>query len=142
MIGSEIFVNTNETGSFDVSATSVDATSGIDKISFPAGIDDTTSPYSTTYDLDDLSGSQTVTAHDVAGNTASDTFMVTPDTAPPTGGSVDYPDGYDADGTVTITVDAGSDALSGVLPPRASSSGRPPRWSAAPATRSWAAGAR
>ncbi len=116
VVGSEIFVNTNETGSFGVSATSVDATSGIDRISFPAGIDDTTSPYSTTYDLDDLSGSQTVTAHDVAGNTASDTFTVTPDTAPPIGGSVDYADGYDADGTVTITVDAGSDALSGVAP--------------------------
>ena len=57
-----------------------------------------------------------MTAHDVAGHTASDTFTVTPDTAPPTGGSVDYADGYDADGTVTITVDAGSDALSGVAP--------------------------
>ena len=114
--GTEIFVNTNGTGSFDVSAASVDSTSGIDQISFPAGIDDTTSPYSAAYDLDDLSGSQTVTAHDVAGNTASDTFMVTPDTAPPSGGSVDYPDGYDADGVVTITLDAGSDALSGVNP--------------------------
>ena len=57
-----------------------------------------------------------MTAHDVAGNTASDTFMVTSDTAPPSGGSVDYPDGYDADGVVTITLDAGSDALSGVNP--------------------------
>ena len=114
--GTEIFVNTNGTGSFDVSAASVDSTSGIDRISFPAGIDDTTSPYSAAYDLDDLSGSQTVTAHDVAGNTASDTFMVTSDTAPPSGGSVDYPDGYDADGVVTITLDAGSDALSGINP--------------------------
>ena len=112
--GSEIFVNTNQTGSFDVSATSSDAGSGIDMISFPGGVDDSTSPYSTTYDLDDLSGSQTVTAHDVAGNTASDTFTVTPDTAAPTGGFVDYPDGFDADGTVTVAVDAGSDALSGV----------------------------
>ena len=55
-----------------------------------------------------------MTAHDAAGLTASDTFTVTPDTAPPAGGSVSYPDGYDADGTVTITVDAGTDALSGV----------------------------
>ena len=34
------------------------------------------------------------------------------DTPAPTGGSVDYPDGYDADGDVTVTVDAGTDALS------------------------------
>ena len=112
--GAEIFVNSAQTGSFDVSATSSDAGSGIDRIAFPGGVEDTTSPYSATYDLNDLSGSQTVTAHDVAGNTASDTFTVTPDTAAPTGGSVSYPDGYDADGTVTITVDAGTDALSGV----------------------------
>ena len=112
--GSEIFVNTAQTGTYDVSATSSDAGSGIAKIVFPNGVEDTTSPYSATYDLDDLSGSQTVTAHDAAGNTASDTFTVTPDTAAPAGGSVSYPDGYDADGTVTITVDAGTDALSGV----------------------------
>ncbi len=112
--GSEIFVNTAQTGTYDVSATSSDAGSGIDKIVFPGAVEDSTSPYSTTYDLDDLSGSQTVTAHDAAGNTASDTFTVTPDTAAPAGGSVDYPDGYDVDGTVTITVDAGTDALSGV----------------------------
>ena len=112
--GSEIFVNTGQTGTYGVSATSSDAGSGIAKIVFPNGVEDTTSPYAATYDLDDLSGSQTVTAHDAAGNTASDTFTVTPDTAAPAGGSVSYPDGYDADGTVTITVDAGTDALSGV----------------------------
>ena len=112
--GSEIFVNTAQTGTYDVSATSSDAGSGIARIVFPNGVEDTTSPYAATYDLDDLSGSQTVTAHDAAGNTASDTFTVTPDTAAPAGGSVSYPDGYDADGTVTVTVDAGTDALSGV----------------------------
>ena len=112
--GAEIFVNSAQTGTFGVSATSSDAGSGIEKIAFPGGVEDLTSPYSATYDLNDLSGSQTVTAHDAAGNTASDTFTVTPDTAAPTGGSVSYPDGYDADGTVSITVDAGTDALSGV----------------------------
>ena len=112
--GAEIFVNSAQTGTFDVSATSSDAGSGIDKVAFPGGIEDATSPYSATYDLTDLSGLQTVTAHDAAGNMASDTFTVTPDTSAPTGGSVSYPDGFDADGTVTITVDAGTDALSGV----------------------------
>ena len=112
--GAEIFVNSAQTGTFDVSATSSDAGSGIDKVAFPGGIEDTTSPYSATYDLNDLSGSQTVTAHDAAGHTAGDTFTVTPDTAAPAGGSVSYPDGYDADGAVTITVDGGTDALSGL----------------------------
>ncbi|HSE80444.1 MAG TPA: Ig-like domain-containing protein, partial [Gaiellaceae bacterium] len=114
--GSEIFVNPNQTGSYGVSATTSDAGSGIDRVAFPGGIDDDTSPYSATFDLDDLSGAQTVTAHDVAGNTASDTFTATPDTTAPAGGSVDYPDGYDADGDVTVTVDAGTDALSGLAP--------------------------
>ncbi len=51
--------------------------------SSPSGVEDSSSPYSATYDLDDLCGSQTVTAHDAAGLTASDTFTVTPDTAAP-----------------------------------------------------------
>ena len=112
--GAEIFVNTGQNGTFGVSATSSDAGSGIDKIVFPNGVEDSSSPYSATYDLDDLSGSQTVTAHDAAGLTASETFTVTPDTADPTGGAVSYPDGYDVDGVVTVTADGGSDAISGL----------------------------
>jgi Bacterial Ig domain/Chitobiase/beta-hexosaminidase C-terminal domain/PASTA domain len=112
--GDQIFVNPNQTGTYDVTATSSDTGSGIDRIVFPGNAEDSTSPYATTYDLDDLTGPQTVTVHDAAGLTADDTFSVTPDGAGPTGGSVDYPDGYDADGTVTVTVDAGTDALAGV----------------------------
>ncbi len=114
--GSEIFVNTAQTGTYDVDATSSDAHSGIDKVRFPGPTDDSTSPYSATYDLDDLSGAQTVTAFNGVGLTASSPFTVTPDTAAPAGGSVSYPDGYDADGDVTIVVDSGTDALSGILP--------------------------
>ena len=114
--GSEIFVNTDETGSYDVDATSADAHSGIDKVRFPGPTDDSSSPYSASYGFGDLAGSQTVTAFNGAGLTASSQFTVTPDTAEPAGGSVSYPDGYDADGDVTITVDAGTDALSGVAP--------------------------
>ena len=101
--GSEIFVNTGQSGSYDIEATSSDATAGIERMSFPGGVDDVTSPYGTSYGLGDLSGMQTVTAHDYAGNTASDTFTVTPDTAAPTGGSVSYADGYDADGQVPVS---------------------------------------
>ncbi|HWB57305.1 MAG TPA: Ig-like domain-containing protein [Gaiellaceae bacterium] len=108
--GSEIFVNTAQSGTYDVGATSSDATAGIERIAFPGGVDDFTSPYSASYGLGDLAGLQTVTAHDYAGNSAGDTFTVTPDTAAPTGGSVSYTGGYDADGQVAVAVDAGNDA--------------------------------
>ena len=114
--GSEIFVNTDETGSYDVDATSADAHSGIDKVRFPGPTDDSSSPYSATYAFGDLAGAQTVTAFNGAGLTAATPFTVTPDTGDPAGGSVSYADGYDADGDVTITVDTGTDALSGVAP--------------------------
>ncbi|MGH3014757.1 MAG: OmpL47-type beta-barrel domain-containing protein, partial [Gaiellaceae bacterium] len=112
--GDEIFVNTGQAGSYDVEATSSDGGSGLEKLSFPGGVEDTTSPYSASYGFGDLAGGQTVTARDAAGNTASDAFAVTPDTAAPAGGFVSYPDGYDADGVVTVTTDAGADALAGL----------------------------
>ena len=89
--GSEIFVNTDETGSYDVDATSADAHSGIDKVRFPGPTDDSSSPYSATYGFGDLAGAQTVTAFNGAGLTASSQFTVTPDTAEPAGGSVSLP---------------------------------------------------
>ena len=112
--GDEILVNTGQAGTYDVEATSSDGGSGLEKLAFPGGAEDTTSPYSASYAFGDLAGVQTVTAHDLAGHTASDTFTVTPDTTAPAGGFVSYPDGYDADGVVTVTVDAGSDALAGL----------------------------
>ena len=112
--GTEIFLNTDETGSYDVEATSADPHSGIGKIRFPGPTDDFSSPYQASYGFNDLAGAQAVTAFNGVGLTASTPFTVTPDTAEPAGGSVGYPDGFDADGDVTITVDAGTDALSGV----------------------------
>ena len=138
--GSEIFVNTAQTGTYDVDATSSDAHSGIDKVRFPGPSDDSTSPYQASYDLDDLSGAQTVTAFNGVDLTASSPFTVTPDTAAPAGGSVSYPDGYDADGDVAIVVDSGTDALSGIPPARRSSSGARRPSPTAPATRSPARG--
>ena len=113
--GTEIFVNTAD-GSYDVEATSSDPHSGIDRIRFPGPTDDSSQPYSASYAFGDLSGPQAVTAFNGAGVTAATPFTVTPDTAEPAGGSVGYPDGHDTDGDVTITVDAGTDALSGVAP--------------------------
>ena len=109
-----IYLNTAQTGSYDVDATTGDTQSGIDKVSFPAGQDDSTSPYQASYAFGDLSGSQTVTARNNAGLTTSSNFTVTADTAAPSDGSVNYADGYDADGQVTISTANGSDPLSGV----------------------------
>ena len=81
--GQTVFVNTGQSGSYDVDATSSDAQSGIEKIRFPGPVDDTSSPYGTSYGFGALSGSQTVTAYNGAGLTASDTFTVTPDTTAP-----------------------------------------------------------
>jgi large repetitive protein len=78
--GQTVFVNTGQSGSYDVDATSSDAQSGIEKVRFPGPVDDTSSPYGTSYGFGALSGSQTVTAYSGAGLTASDTFTVTPDT--------------------------------------------------------------
>ena len=74
------------------------------------------SPYQGSYSwtgASGASGSQTVTAHNNAGLTSTASFTTTPDTAPPSGGSVGYPNGY-ASGSVTITTGDGNDALSGV----------------------------
>jgi hypothetical protein len=109
-------------GSFTVDAATSDAQSGIDRVTFPAlggmtgGGDDSSSPYQGSYSWTSASsatGSQAVTAHNNAGLTTAANFTVTADTAPPTGGSVSYPDGY-ASGSVTITTDDGNDALAGV----------------------------
>jgi Bacterial Ig domain len=112
--GSEIFVNTPHPGTFDVRATASDPTSGIEKVTFPGPKDDTTAPFGATYGFGELDGPQSVTAFDHAGNSSQVNFEVTPDTAEPTGGSISYPTGYDADGTVTITTSNGSDSGSGV----------------------------
>ncbi len=122
--GTTLFYNPqgSNSGSFIVDAATNDPQSGIEKVAFPAvagmagGGDDLTSPYQGAYSwtsASGASGAQAVTAHNNAGLTATSSFTVTPDPAAPAGGSVDYPNGYVV-GPVTITTDAGSDALSGV----------------------------
>jgi Bacterial Ig domain len=114
--GSEIFVNTAQTGSFEVAATVSDPDSGIDKVQFPARPDDSAPPFEATYTFLDLTGGQTVTVFDAAGNTASSPFTVTPDTTGPSGGAVSYTNGFDADGIVAITTSDGSDSNAGIAP--------------------------
>ena len=122
--GTTIFYNPQggNSASFTVAATTSDAQSGIDKVSFPAlggmtgGGDDSSSPYQGIYTWtasSNASGAQSVTSFNNAGLSASSSFTATPDTAPPSGGSVSYPGGYTS-GSVTITTADGTDALSGV----------------------------
>src|SRR5829696_4951601 len=112
--GTTMYVKSGQTGTYTVAATSNDPLSGIDKMRFPGGVDDSVSPFQTIYALDDLTGTQTVTAFDNAGNTSSSTFEVTTDDGAPSGGSVTYTGGYDADGQILVSTANGTDSLSGV----------------------------
>ena len=57
---------------------------------------------------------RTVTGRNNANLAASTTITITADATEPTDGSISYPAGYDADGTVTITTTDGTDAGSGI----------------------------
>ncbi len=126
--GATLFYNPSgaNAGTFTVTADVTDSGgSGIDHVSFPSlggmtgGGDDTTSPYQAGYDWDSgssASGAQTVTVHNNAGLTSSTTFTVTPDGAPPTGQSAAVTAGYFTSLSVPVTLQNGSDALSGIDP--------------------------
>jgi hypothetical protein len=60
------------------------------------------------------SGSQIVTMTSNAGTTSTAGFTVTPDSTPPTGGSLSYTNGYTTGSAVTVTLVRGTDAGSGL----------------------------
>ncbi len=111
-------------GTFTVDAATSDPQSGIQKVTFPAvggmtgGGDDFANPFQTSYDWSTgtgSSGAQTVTSLNNAGLTSTGSFTVTPDTAPPTGQSVDLVGGpYFTALSVPLSIGDGSDAASGV----------------------------
>ena len=120
--GSTLFYRPAGAGSFNVNASASDGESGLQAIVLPglaAGFTPTVAAaatsrtYSWTSGASDA-GAKTVTAYDNAGNTSTASFSLAPDSTPPTGGSVTYPDGADADGVVTITTADGSDAGAGL----------------------------
>src|SRR4029077_19150788 len=83
---------------------------------------DTSAPFSITWDISGHGDGDRVlraVATDAAGNTGSDTKTITIDRTAPTGVTVSYADGYDADGTVTITTSNGSASGSGLDLPTA-----------------------
>ena len=124
--GTTLYYNAqgSNTASFTVDGTSTDAQSGIEKLNFPSvpgmtgGGDDNSSPYQGSYTWDNTttaSGSQTVTANNGAGSTATSTFTVTKDVTAPTGQSVSLSGGPWYSGlSVPLTLGNGSDGGSGI----------------------------
>jgi hypothetical protein len=120
--GTTLFYRPAAGGSFTLGASASDGESGLQAIVFPglsAGFTPTVDFASTSRIYSWTSGAgeagaKTVTAYDNAGNTATATFSLAPDSEPPAGGSVSYPDGDDADGVVAIATADGTDAGAGV----------------------------
>jgi hypothetical protein len=124
--GSVVFDNpqAGKSGAFTVTAATTDSDSGIGKVNFPSltgitgGGDDTSSPFQTTYTWSGAgataSGSQTVTATNNALNTSTGTFTVTPDTTPPSGGTLTYTNGFVTTLSVPVTLPVVTDAGSGI----------------------------
>jgi len=111
--GSTIYYNPASSSSFNVNVVAM-ADAGIQKVNFPdtvsQGGDDTTVPYSWTYNLDTsdaYSQSATVTCFDNNGSSKTTTLSVIKDTTPPSGGLITYIDGYTA--SVDLTVSDGTD---------------------------------
>jgi Chitobiase/beta-hexosaminidase C-terminal domain/PASTA domain len=113
------------TGSFTVTATTSDAQSEIDKVSFAAiaGLDtgggdvNPPGPFGMAYSWTSApasSAGNAVTAFNRAGGTSANTFDLTSDGAPPSGGSIGYPDGVQSDGAPDVTVTLPADAESGL----------------------------
>ncbi len=115
--------STAASGSFTVTATSTDTTSGIASYAFPAlgtgwasaagalGVN----TYSWSSAGPAAPGAKTVTATNNAGATSpTTTFTPTADTTAPTGASVSYPNGYTTSSSVPVTFSGGSDTGSGV----------------------------
>ncbi|MCA1684298.1 MAG: Ig-like domain repeat protein, partial [Actinobacteria bacterium] len=72
----------------------------------------TTSPWTTSWTPPAADGSKALkaTATDNAGNSGSDSKTITIDRTAPSGVTISYPDGYSADGTVSIATGNGPDS--------------------------------
>jgi hypothetical protein len=123
--GSVVYTNpqAGKSGGFTVTSAPTDPESGIQQVTFPTlanytgGGADTTSPYTTTYAWSGAtataSGTQTVVAQNRAFATTPATFVLAPDTAAPTGGSVTASNS--GTGTVPLSTTPYTDAGSGIF---------------------------
>ena len=123
--GTTLYYNAqaSNAGSFTVDAAASDAESGVTSATFPVvfgadGLTDATSPYQRTYSWTAAAvatGAKNVTALNNAGLTSSNSpFTVTKDIAAPSSGSITYANGYDTSGSIALTINEGTDALSGI----------------------------
>ncbi len=113
--GTTVYFRPGASGGFTVTASGSDAESGIASTAYPPLGSGWTG--AGTYSFDNTagapSGSQTVTLLNGAGLGTGTSFDVVPDATGPSGGSVDYVDGWNSD-TAYITLDAGTDTGSGI----------------------------
>jgi hypothetical protein len=116
--GSSVYYNTNTSGGFTVGAASTDPESGVASYGFPSlgtGWTGTSGVYSFTSGAIAPAGPSTVTATNAAGLTSSPTsFSALADGSAPSGGSVNYADGYATTASVAISLANGTDLLSGI----------------------------
>lgn len=123
--GSTLWFNPAHAGSFEVQVGASDARSAMDRVEFPVlgsgwtpdGSTDSTgpSPYSSTYSWSVGSaspGAVGADAFDLPGNSAPALFTVRADTAPPTGGFIQYWD--TTSGSLSVTFNVGADDGSGI----------------------------
>jgi hypothetical protein len=120
--GTMLFYNGNPGGAGRFTVSAEPSGGGVLRVRFPAvfGADaqeDADAPYAATYAWDasaTAEGRYTVEAESAGGRLARGSFTLVRDVTGPAGGSVDYADGFDADGLVPVRGDPGADAGSGV----------------------------
>ena len=122
--GNDVYYNpgSGAAGAFKVEASSTDGESTVTSVAFPTtfGGDsslDTIEPFEKTYAFAagaTATGSRTVWATNGAGLSAGSAFGVIPDSSLPTGGSIQYLDGYVSTNAVLLALGDGTDTGSGV----------------------------
>jgi hypothetical protein len=123
--GSTMWINPNQSGSFDVSMSAADLGTGIDRVDFPtlgagwspAAGQDNTPPYSLTYAWSvgaSEPGIVVASGHDFAGNSNVDDFEVLVDSTAPTAGTISIANGVTTGTSTPVTFTTGTDAQSGL----------------------------
>ncbi len=119
--GTTVWYNTDSGGSFRVNVDASDPESGVDRVDFPAtvsgGGSDPASPYYWDYSwdvTDSYDATATATCYDNLGGSATTDFNVDLDDTDPSGGSIDYPDGFWNLSDVSVDFGTVSDSESGI----------------------------
>lgn len=126
--GSTVWVNANQSGSFDVNVSATDTGTGMGTVTFPdldgaevvwtpGSAIDAAAPYAQTYSW--TSGATqpsavNAVARDIAGATTNVGFTVRTDILPPTVASLAYTGGATSSSSRALTLSAGSDTGSGI----------------------------